>query len=252
MLVKTKLGVKNAHKLFFAVFALGIFPVFAQEYMPFPDARITEAQWNSYHEEVIKAHGTSKRDFPAEHLVVFEDREARMFWAFTTSGHPAHPAWITRRVVEQSGRVSTNQIGYFAGEEQPFAKLYNDYLALTERTVKKLQNEKDSDKRSTSDELSFGEAQKLVRESRQKPGYQEYLSEFVQYSNYIRLDERGGCYLMGSGEVKLVVVLTDKAVIESAVTDVNNEKAQCFRRIYRGTEVKKPPHTPFAIELTIK
>jgi len=240
------------HKFFFAIAALFVFPALAQEYMPFPEARITETQWKAYFEEVKKTHGNSKRGFPAEHLVVYEDRKARMFWAFTTPGHPAHPAWITRRVVEQSGKVNTNQIGYFAGQEQAFAKLFNEYLALTESTVKNLQNEKDGDKRSASRELSFEEAQKLVQQSRPMPGYEQYLSEFAQYSNHFKLDERGGCYLLAGGEVKLIIVLADKAVIESAVTDVNNEKAQCFKRMYVGIDVKKPPHTPFAIELIIK
>jgi hypothetical protein len=240
------------HKFLFAIAAPIVFPVLAQEYMPFPAARITETQWKSYFEEVNKTHGNSKRDFPSEHLVVFEDHKALMFWAFTKPGHPAHPAWITRRIVEQSGKASTNQIGYFAGEEQPFAKLYNDYLALTESTVKNLHNEKDDQKLLASRELSFKEAQKVVQQSRLKPGYEQYLKEFSQYSNHIKLDERGGCYLLASGQIKLIIVLTDKAVIESAVADVNNEKAQCFKRIYRDVEVKKPPHTPFAIELIIK
>ena len=229
-----------------------MFPALAQEYMPFPEARITEAQWKTYFEEVKKTHGNSKRDFPDEHLVVYEDRKVGMFWAFTTPGHPAHPAWITRRIVKQSGKVSTKQIGYFAGQEQAFAKLFNQYLALTESIVKNLQNEKDGDKRSASQELSFEEAQKLVQQGKPRPGYKKYLNEFVQYSNYLRLDERGGCYLLAGGEVKLVIVLTDKAIIESAATDVNNEKAKCFKRIYVGVAVKKPPHTPFAIELIIK
>ena len=239
-------------KFLVAIVALVVSPVLAQEYMPFPKARITETQWTSYFKEVNEAHRNTRRNFPSEHLVVFEDRKALMFWAFTTPGHPAHPAWITRRIVEQSGEVSTNQIGYFAGKEKPFAKLYNDYLALTERTVKNLRSEKDDGKRSATRELSFKEAQQLAHQSKAKPGYEQYLKEFSQHSNDIELDERGGCYLLASGEIRLMIVLNDKGVIESAVSDVDNEKAQCFKRIYRDVQLKKPPHTPFAIELILK
>jgi hypothetical protein len=32
-----------------------------------------------------------------------------------------HPAWITRQMTEENGRVRVKQIGYFAGNEGPFA-----------------------------------------------------------------------------------------------------------------------------------
>jgi len=64
--------------------------------------------------------------------VSFTDQATHTFYAFTAADHPAHPAWITRQVVEQDGGISIQQIGYFAGEEDPFAALFDDYLALSD------------------------------------------------------------------------------------------------------------------------
>jgi hypothetical protein len=237
-------------KFVFAVSALLAFPVCAQEYMPFPEARITEAQWTAYFEKVSRAHGASRRDFPAENLATFHDRNSLMLWAFTTPGHPAHPAWIARQpVVDKSGKTKFNQIGYFAGQEQLFAKLFNDYLALTERTIKNTPIDSNDEKQQISPVLSYEEAEKLVKQSSQQPGYKEYLNEFSEYSNRILLGARGGCYLLAADQVQLIIVITEKAVIDSAATDVDTEKARCYKRIYIGVEVKKPPHFPFAIQI---
>src|SRR5438034_6286484 len=67
--------------------------VAAQEYMPYPGARITSDQWQQYFYEVSSKHAASRREFPAEHLVVFEDRATYTAYAFTQPGHAAHPSW---------------------------------------------------------------------------------------------------------------------------------------------------------------
>jgi flagellar motor protein MotB len=236
--------------IFIAIAGLLALSAFAQEYMPFPEARINEAQWRSYLEKVKSSHGDSKRAFPDEYLVIYEDRKGGMFWAFTTPQHPAHPAWITRQIaVDQSGQTKVNQSGYFAGQEQAFAKLFNDYLTLTERTKKNLQNGRDGDKQQVAHELSFKSAMKLVEDSNRKPGYQEYLKEFNEYNNRVHLGAKGGCYLLAQDDVQLIIVITDKGLIESAATDVDNEKAKCYRRVYVGVSVKKPPYSPLAIRI---
>jgi hypothetical protein len=107
--------------------------VSAQEYKPYPRAQITEAQWQAYFDEVAAKHGATRREFPAEHLMVFEDTKNYMSYAFTQPGHPAHPAWVTRHVVQDAVGVNVRQIGYFAGEEVPFAKLFRAYQELNAR-----------------------------------------------------------------------------------------------------------------------
>ena len=105
----------------------------AQEFRPYAEAKITVGQWQSYLDGVEVRLGSTKRTFPDEHLMVFEDEAHRMYVAFTMPGHPAHPAWVTRRVVEQAGEVDTEQVGYFAGDEQQFAALFESYRELTDR-----------------------------------------------------------------------------------------------------------------------
>ncbi|MBD9469212.1 hypothetical protein [Pseudoxanthomonas sp. PXM01] len=106
-------------------------------YMPFPEAQISLAQWETYRQQVHEAYSASLRRFPNEHLEVLHSTDTVMHFAFTTAGHPAHPAWITRSA--QDGTV--NQIGYFAGKEEPFAKLFQSYLELTERTIDSVPDE---------------------------------------------------------------------------------------------------------------
>jgi len=106
-------------------------------YKPFPVAQVSPAQWETYREQVHAAHGASLRRFPDEHLEVLHSSDNVMHFAFTTEGHPAHPAWITRSA--QKGSV--DQIGYFAGNEEPFAKLFQSYLELTKRTIESVPDE---------------------------------------------------------------------------------------------------------------
>ena len=106
----------------------------AQEYQPYPEARITPEQWQSYYELVRSNHGETAREYPEQKLVVFNDASQRMQLAFTMPGHPAHPAWVTRQTIEIDGTVSIQQIGYFAGDEAPFAELFRAYGRLTEQT----------------------------------------------------------------------------------------------------------------------
>ena len=62
-----------------------------------------------------------------DNVIVFSDERTRTFWVFTTKDNPAHPAWITRQMVEEDGEVRVKQIGYYAGSEPAFAKLFRAY-----------------------------------------------------------------------------------------------------------------------------
>lgn len=107
------------------------------QYMPYPLAEISTRRWVDYHNLVQEYCGESRRAFPGEYLEVFECPANSLHLAFTIEGHPAHPSWITRQV--RGGTV--DQIGYFAGDEAPFAELFRSYLALTDRTLKKMRKE---------------------------------------------------------------------------------------------------------------
>jgi hypothetical protein len=112
--------------------ALSAISAFAQEYQPYPSPRITPEQWAKYGESVRQYHGASLELFKEKQLVAFSDQRSRTFWVFTLKDHPAHPAWITRQMYEEGGLVRVRQIGYFAGSEEEFAKLFSEYQKRNE------------------------------------------------------------------------------------------------------------------------
>ena len=118
--------------VFAFAFCLMSAPALAQEYQPYPSPQITPEQWARYGESVRQQHGDSVEMFKDKHLVAFADMRTRTFWLFTMKEHPAHPAWITRQMFEEGGQVRVRQIGYFAGKEEEFAKLFAEYLKRNE------------------------------------------------------------------------------------------------------------------------
>jgi hypothetical protein len=105
----------------------------AQEFEPYPSPRITVDQWQKYLLEVRSRHEASLEIYKDKNVVVFSDPTTRTFYIFTTKDNPAHPAWITRQIVEQGGKVNVRQIGYFAGAQEPFDRMFSEYLQLNEQ-----------------------------------------------------------------------------------------------------------------------
>ena len=99
----------------------------AQEYQPYPGPRVSADQFMRYAEQVRQSHGATAQVVKEEDVIVFSDMRTRTFWVFTTKDHLAHPAWITRQMYEEGGQVNVRQIGYFAGSEPAFAKLFRFY-----------------------------------------------------------------------------------------------------------------------------
>ena len=116
-----------------AIVACAAFAAGAQEFRPHPQARITAGQWQAYFDEVKAKHGATEQQFQAENLVLYNDSKSLMSWAFTTPGHPAHPAWVTRQPVTDGDQVKIRQIGFYAGDEAAFRKLFATYLVLTSK-----------------------------------------------------------------------------------------------------------------------
>jgi hypothetical protein len=98
-----------------------------QNFQPYPSPQITAEQFAAYAEQVRQSYGTTAEVIREEKVIVFSDLRTRTFWVFTTKDHPAHPAWITRQMFEDKGQVNVRQIGYFAGPEPEFAKLFRSY-----------------------------------------------------------------------------------------------------------------------------
>ena len=88
----------------------------AATYKPFPEAQVTAEQWQEYFDIVTAEFGDTRDEISEARLVLFTDEASSTFYAFTLEDHPAHPAWITRRLVEQDGAITIQQIGFFAGE----------------------------------------------------------------------------------------------------------------------------------------
>ena len=105
----------------------------AQEFQPYPSPKVTVDQWQKYLIEVRSRHEASLEIYKDKNVVVFSDPTTRTFYVFTTKDNPAHPAWITRQIVEQGGKVNVRQIGYFAGAQEPFDRLFSEYLQLNEQ-----------------------------------------------------------------------------------------------------------------------
>lgn len=131
-----------------------------QDFHPYTDARVTEAQFRSYLDEVRTKLGASERSFADEHLVVFEDPARQLYFAFTIPGHPAHPAWIGRRVHSDGGEAGTEQVGFYAGDQAQFEALYESYLQLTQQ----MQGDNERDQREEPPEADSPELRAAIED----------------------------------------------------------------------------------------
>ena len=104
---------------------------------------------------------------------------------------------------------------------------------------------------------SYSDADLIWQNSRSRPEYQTYASEFAQFNNHFHLDTKGGCYSLGSGTVNILMVIAHErgrefATITRVFADVGGEKALCFERTYRNLQTKVPPFSPFVLRLTMQ
>lgn len=133
-MTKSRLVIRSA--LLAALLVVTLWPdaaARAQEFQPYPSPKVTVDQWQKYLLEVRSRHEASLEVYKDKNVVVFSDPTTRTFYIFTTKDNPAHPAWITRQIVEQGGKVNVRQIGYFAGAQEPFDRMFSEYLQLNEQ-----------------------------------------------------------------------------------------------------------------------
>lgn len=133
-MTKSRLMIRSA--LVAALLLVALWPdaaARAQEFQAYPSPKVTVDQWQKYLIEVRSRHEASLEIYKDKNVVVFSDPTTRTFYIFTTKDNPAHPAWITRQIVEQGGKVNVRQIGYFAGAQEPFDRLFSEYLQLNEQ-----------------------------------------------------------------------------------------------------------------------
>lgn len=118
--------------------------LYGATWKPYAEAQITAEQWQEYFDVVVSEFGDTREEIAEAKLILFTDELTSTFYAFTADDHPAHPAWITRKLIEQDGAIAIQQIGFFAGEEQAFADLFDDYLALSDQVQQEMATEGES------------------------------------------------------------------------------------------------------------
>jgi hypothetical protein len=99
---------------------------------------------------------------------------------------------------------------------------------------------------------SYEEAIATFNRDKDRPEFQRYRDEFIEWSNHFELDTRNNCYSKGAEPVKLLLVITSRAVIEPVISSIGGSKAECFRLSYLARKVKPPPYEPLVIELNMK
>jgi hypothetical protein len=114
-------------------------PASAQEWQPYPQPQITVEQWKAYLETVRERFEQTAQIYKDKGIVVFSNPDTRTFYIFTTKDHPAHPAWITRQLVEEGGQVHVKQIGFYAGKAEAFDKMFREYLQRNEELMNEVE-----------------------------------------------------------------------------------------------------------------
>lgn len=131
----------NAARKLSALAALLCGQLFAADYRPYEEARITVEQWQAYFDIVRLEFADTMQEEADVNLVLFRDESTSTYFAFTTAANAAHPAWIARRVIEQDGEIAVEQIGYYAGDEASFADLFDAFSDLSAEMQKEFQRE---------------------------------------------------------------------------------------------------------------
>jgi hypothetical protein len=125
---------KSLVKIIIAALGLSVCLVAAaQQFRPYAEPRITIAQWDDYYTQVSTKFSKTLRELEADNLQMFFNETTFVTYTFTKAGHPAHPAWITRLVVAAADKVTISQLGFYAGSEQEYEKLFNSFNDLNER-----------------------------------------------------------------------------------------------------------------------
>jgi len=107
-----------------------------------------------------------------------------------------------------------------------------------------------------ADPMSFGAAQKIWEQTKDRKDYQTYAAEFSQFNNHFRLDEKDGCYALSKEPVELMLVITHRygdqyALIDRVLSSVDSAKASCFKKSYGGIRTKVPPFVPFVLQMSM-
>ena len=102
------------------------------EFSPYPDARITLAQWQDYRLRIDRKYQEFRVAYPEAGIENFNVPMMGII-AFTLPSHPAHPAIVTQQIEKAGTALGSRDIGYFAGDEREFQKLWLEYEELARK-----------------------------------------------------------------------------------------------------------------------
>jgi hypothetical protein len=73
----------------------------------------------------------------------------------------------------------------------------------------------------------------------------KYEEESIRFNNEQKLDEKGNCHAKSKYPVTIVLLLDATGKVMRSITDVENGKAECFRKNYAAVQFPRPPSTPY-------
>lgn len=78
-----------------------------------------------------------------------------------------------------------------------------------------------------------------------------YATEWAEFNNNHKLDERDGCYFKATGPLVQILEIDKSGKIVGYYTDVDNERSRCWKKSYLGTVFPPPPVSPYWHKLTM-
>lgn len=79
-----------------------------------------------------------------------------------------------------------------------------------------------------------------------------YETETLAFNNAHKLDEKGNCHGKSIYPVTIILTLDAEGRVTNSITDVENVKAQCFRKAYAGVKFPRPPVAPYRKPIMLK
>ncbi len=131
--------------------------VWAIEFKPYPGTTITKEQWSEYHAQVVYAVKATRQDMAAQKLESYFDKDRGISVIFTRPGHAAHPAWVARRPVFGGDHLQLEMVGYYAGDQAAFRKLFAQYQEMSNRMANCI-NQADAKKLTGDAHIKFVDA----------------------------------------------------------------------------------------------
>ncbi|WP_229518401.1 hypothetical protein [Massilia sp. PAMC28688] len=80
----------------------------------------------------------------------------------------------------------------------------------------------------------------------------KYEDESLAYNNANKLDMKGNCHGMSIYPVTILLTLDASGRVTDTMTDVQNKKAECFRKAYANVQFPKPPVAPYFKPIRLK